>query len=69
MTAPLSGKAWRDAVRAATSKLHATQRTGKGRYREKKNPARRPAAGMIRIQPPPKQPPADPPEAEGGDDA
>lgn len=53
----LSGAAWRKAMKAATSALHAGQRNGKGRYR-KKDAAQRPAAGMIRV-PPPRQPPGD----------
>jgi hypothetical protein len=48
---PLRGKDFRDAVKAAQSRLHAAQRNGKGRYRAKSTTPR-PKPGMNRRQPP-----------------
>jgi hypothetical protein len=50
----LRGKAFRDAVKAATSKLHAEQRRQKGRYRVKAGQPYKP--GMARKAAPPQPP-------------
>lgn len=52
----LRGKAFRDAVQAATSALHATQRRERGKYPAKGTTRKRYKPGMARRMPPPQPP-------------